>query len=326
MLFFLIFFLGGTPPLIKGKEHQTSRAIKDFWQERVKQYCQGRLNYPPDCVLLRVFKYEGEVEVWGKDKGQSVMELLLTLSVCAIDKQPGPKLYLGDEKTPEGFYYGYNGYSSYNWWMWMNLTEGLVNFPGQVGQGVCFKICLNYPNNLDQIRTKRLLPSVDPGSGICIHGNCVTQGCVSLSNRDFLTLFTLTLNHNHTIYGPMQVHIFPFKFNKVPEERRVFFAEQFAQKQSFTQADLLLFWENLECGYTVFNQHKLPLQIDTAVRIKKGWSSGVISAIKRFFSKKKEYDGVIDSYYSDDLSIVVKRFQKRNGLPETGLIGPLTFM
>lgn len=80
-----------------------------------------------------------------------------------MDFMPGTKLTKGDGKTPEGFYYLTDGYSSNNWFMWIDLNE--PEKVGETGKGYVFKLCLNYLNGVDKITAQRA-GYTNPGSAI----------------------------------------------------------------------------------------------------------------------------------------------------------------
>ena len=93
-----------------------------------------------------------------------------------MDFVPGPKFEVGDGKTPEGFYFPQFLYGSNYYWMWIKLTERELDKPGRVGKGSSFKMCINYPNILDSVKSKAY--TLKTGGEICLHGNCVSAGCI----------------------------------------------------------------------------------------------------------------------------------------------------
>ncbi|MBI4646553.1 MAG: hypothetical protein HY738_08160 [Bacteroidia bacterium] len=188
--------------------------------------------YPLSCVLFRAFKQEKEFEIW-------------------VDDAPGPKLAQNDLKTPEGFYTCDISNSSTNWWMWMKLTTENVDDTGEVSNGSCFKLCCNYPNQSDLARTRKYSSKKSAGGEICVHGNCVTAGCISFKNRAFLPVYLMATKHNSARYGPVPLHIFPFRFSEEMKEKF---------ESSYPPIDstyLRSFWNNLEEGFELFNKtHK----------------------------------------------------------------------
>lgn len=232
-----------------------------------KSLCEAAgLRWPPEAVVLRIFKKEREAELWGMNTGQKKMALIKTLPVCAMDFEPGPKLREGDEKTPEGFYRPGFEYGSKFWFMWIDLAK--PDDKGEVGKGSSFKMCTEYPNKADKLRSKAA-GMKSPGSEICIHGNCASVGCASFKNRDFLHVFSFSRHHDAGAHGPLQTHIFPFRFDRVPAAEREALADAYIHASAFGKEKLLRFWENLEQGFTLFNKDPRPLDFKTS---RKGYS------------------------------------------------------
>ena len=100
----------------------------------------------------------------------------------------GPKRMEGDYQVPEGFYYinEFNPNSLYH------LSLGL-----------------NYPNASDKI----LSDSVRPGNNIYIHGNCVSTGCIPISDVPIEELYIIASNVRNNGQDFIPVHVFPVKYN-----------------------------------------------------------------------------------------------------------------
>jgi murein L,D-transpeptidase YafK len=235
--------------------------IDGLIQHDVEKWCADQgIAYPPAAVVLRIFKQEHELEIWAKNADQKKMRLVRARPICAMDFAPGPKLAEGDGKTPEGFYHPEFGYKSSMWWMWMDLDADQVEEPGQVGKGSCFKMCLEYPNRLDRLRSKAA-GFKKPGGDICIHGNCVSIGCASFKNRDFLPVFAFARHHDQNKFGKLQVHIFPFRFERVGADGLAQAAQAAAHVEALGRERLLSFWANLKEGYDKFNADPNPLGV-----------------------------------------------------------------
>lgn len=298
--------------------------VDDLIKEEVTLWCKDKISYPPEKVVIRVFKKEKETEIWSADSSSDALILIKTLPVCAIDSEPGPKLRQGDGKTPEGFYYGSFGYYSTYFWMWMNLERDEVEKPGVVGEGSCFKICLDYPNRLDRNRSSKHGYN-NPGSGICLHGNCVTAGCVSYENPDFLPVFAFARHHDEEKYGKIQVHIFPFRFENYNQEQRKNLAQEYLHSAKFNESSLLDFWSGLEVGYALFNRSPDPIIINTNGRVlKSGYYSYTVFMIKNWLKERELYSGALDNYHSIDFTEAIKKFQESNDLKADGIAGPQT--
>lgn len=100
----------------------------------------------------------------------------------SLGKQTGPKLYEGDQRTPEGMY-------------WINWRKQSDNFN--------LSMHISYPNASDLKRSKDLGRS--PGNMIMLHGTPIdgeypewffhtldwTDGCVALKNSDMQEVWNL---------------------------------------------------------------------------------------------------------------------------------------
>lgn len=246
----------------KGINEKTVTFIKERLRDLVGKYLkkkclENNLQYPPKFILFRFLKYEEEFEVWaGKSRSDSLRRILL-LKVCAVDNIPGPKLEEGDGKTPEGFYNVRLFYGSTADFMWIKLNNSEITNYGDVGYGSSFKMCLNYPNSVDRLKTKTVVKHNRPGSAICIHGNCVSIGCISFKNKDYLPVYLAALGHNSNTFDNIKIHIFPFRFDNFSDEEKLKFSK--ADKR-IKSGKVLEDWGNLEKAYDLFNKQKKALK------------------------------------------------------------------
>lgn len=219
-----------------------------YWTE------QAGVNYPPQCVVFRNFKLEGEFEIWGGNTDKN-LKLIKTFEVCAADFSPGPKLQQGDYKTPEGFYELRTLIDSKLRWMWIDLDDETLFDVGQVGVGSSYKLFLPYPNNYDRKRTRENLgSSVSTGGEICIHGNCASAGCISFQNNLYSAVYLFAQHQNRQRYGNPTIHTFPFRFTEALKKDFADDAENMNEKNT------LDFWNNLEKGYKLFNENPKQLK------------------------------------------------------------------
>ena len=112
--------------------------------------------YPPARLFLRAFKREQVLELWAGPKTGS-LTLVKTFPVCARSGTLGPKRRLGDLQVPEGAYR-------------IDRFNATSNFYLSLG--------VDYPNASDRIlgTPGRL------GGDIFIHGDCVTIGCLPITD------------------------------------------------------------------------------------------------------------------------------------------------
>lgn len=284
----------------------------------MRAWCESKMTYPPTCCLLRVYKREGVAEIWAKTDDIDALALLAEVPVCAVDRQPGPKLRQGDGKTPEGFYTGSLGFWSRYWWMWIDLEAPETS--GSVGRGDAVKICLDYPNALDRLRSQAC-GIHRPGSAICLHGNCVTAGCVSFTNLDFLPIFACAMHHDSARFGPLQVHLFPFRFDHVPPTERQEIAETYFHADIWAASRLNAFWRNLEEGWSFFNEVRRPLDLTFTTTLKRGDHGPSVRTIRSFLVAQGFLDAPDSDVFDQRLQDAVKRFQTAQGLATDGIIG-----
>lgn len=193
---------------------------KDYLTELLKE---KNLSLNDLNILIIVYKWEKELEVWAKSTKAVTYNLLITYPICATSGDLGPKRCQGDGQIPEGFYFitTFNPYSSFY------LSLGI-----------------NYPNASDKI----LSTCKDPGSDIFIHGSCVTIGCIPITDDKIKELYLLAAFANEAGQKRIPVYIFPFRMN---EENFLFFTENL-EYRPFKN-----FWKNLKIAYQLFHKsHK----------------------------------------------------------------------
>jgi murein L,D-transpeptidase YafK len=207
---------------------------------RVKAARQGRMadiqalfqaagvDYPPDGALLRVFKQEGVVELWVRPRGQRAYQLLKEYAICAGSGELGPKRQQGDGQVPEGFY----ELTAYNPWSSFHLA-----------------MLVSYPNPSDTARkTGR-----SAGGNICIHGNCVTIGCVPLTDRWIEELYLVCLDTQTRTGRRVLAQFFPARLSD--EGLR---ALEAAHPDDRALTD---FWRELKVGHDLFEQTHVPPRV-----------------------------------------------------------------
>jgi len=165
-------------------------------------------------ILIAAFKEEKEFEVYAKRKNETEYRKISTYKICALSGLLGPKRRIGDGQVPEGFYYinRYNPVSSYY------LSLGI-----------------NYPNASDRKKSK----AAKPGGDIFIHGECVTIGCLPMTNDKIKEIYLYAI-HAHANGQQIPVYIFPFRMSE---------ANMSSHKSS---PETSAFWNNLKSGYDKF--------------------------------------------------------------------------
>ncbi len=153
-----------------------------------KQFEEKKLAWPPKEMFVRSFKYDRQLEVWVKGDAKEPFKLFKTYRVCMQSGSIGPKRMEGDYQMPEGFYY-------------INEFNPNSNFHLALG--------LNYPNASDKV----LSDPNHPGGAIYIHGNCVSTGCIAISDLPIEELYVLASYAKEQGQDFIPVHVFPVKYN-----------------------------------------------------------------------------------------------------------------
>lgn len=192
-----------------------------------------KLKYPPKQVFIRIFKQEGLLELWAANSSGQSLVLVRKYPVCASSGNPGPKRKRGDCQVPEGFYH-------------INHFNPRSNFHLSLG--------ISYPNRSDRILGDRS----DPGSAIYIHGNCVTIGCIPITDEGIKELYLAALEAKAGGEKEIPVHIFPCRMEGPGYQALL---EEYSGNPR-----LIAFWANLKQGYDHFEKTKLVpiVQVDRA--------------------------------------------------------------
>jgi murein L,D-transpeptidase YafK len=189
-----------------------------------KQFAAKQLAWPAKYIYIRSFKYDSELEVWVKSRAQDEYKLFKTYKVCALAGTLGPKRIEGDYQVPEGFYY---------------INEFQPNSQYHLSLG------LNYPNASDRI----LADSLSPGGDIFIHGSCVTQGCIPITNPQIEELYILTSHARNNGQDFIPVHIFPVRFSNA---KSVAYLDKLMKDDS----DLKAFEKTMKQAFDQFQANK----------------------------------------------------------------------
>ncbi len=174
---------------IKKSSPRVSDAYTRLEDSVKRQFKKQDLVWPPAEMYVRSFKYDRQLEVWVKNEPGQAFKLFKTYKVCQQSGTMGPKRVEGDYQVPEGFYYinEFNPNSAYH------LSLGL-----------------NYPNASDKI----LADEYRPGSNIYIHGNCVSTGCIPITDVPMEELFIIAGTVKEQGYQEfIPVHVFPVRYN-----------------------------------------------------------------------------------------------------------------
>ncbi len=182
-------------------------------------FAEAGVDFPPKQVLFRVFKKESDLEVWATDDLGEPMRPISTYRICSASGHAGPKTRSGDEQVPEGFYE-------------IDFFKPRSDY--------YLALHINYPNRRD--RSQR-----STGSAIMIHGNCVSIGCLAMSDDRIQELWVIGRSLKK---GRVQVHLFPQRKMQALVDRT-------------KDVELKEFWRSLAKGKRLFDADpRLPKKIN----------------------------------------------------------------
>lgn len=177
-------------------------------------------------LFITAYKAEGKLEVWLKANGQNQYKLFKTYDFCAHSGTLGPKVIEGDGQTPEGFYK-------------INVFNPMSNFHLSLG--------VDYPNAVDKVRTGK---GNKTGGDIYIHGNCVTVGCIPLTDDKIKEVYVLAVEARNYGQANIPVYIFPFKMT-----------DSNLSKYSKQYPKHIAFWKTLQPGFDYFEKNKVMAKV-----------------------------------------------------------------
>lgn len=192
------------------------------------EFKQKGLDWPVKYMYVRAFKLERQLEVWVKGDYTEAFQLFKIYKVCATSGTYGPKRKEGDKQIPEGFYYinEFNPNSNYH------LALGL-----------------NYPNASDAI----LSDPQKPGGDIYIHGNCVTIGCLPITDSLIEQVYYMASVVKDQGQDFIPVHIYPMRYDDPKSQ------EQFVVRTK-AKTDVQQFAKSIKDAYEYFEDtHQLPV-------------------------------------------------------------------
>lgn len=179
-----------------------------------------------DPVFMRIFKEEGEFEVWKQGPDGRYL-LLESYEICTWSGELGPKFQEGDRQAPEGFY---------------TIT------PAQMNPNSSFYLSFNlgFPNTYDRSHGRT-------GTHLMVHGACSSAGCYAMTDEQISEIYGLAREAFEGGQRAFQVHAFPFRMT--PENMA-----RHATHEHFA------FWEMLQEGYQHFELTQTPPQVDVCDR------------------------------------------------------------
>jgi murein L,D-transpeptidase YafK len=211
-------------PRVRVAAKEKDDALRRMFEEK-------KISYPPHAILFRAFKKEARLELWAPDKAGVAYSLVHTYAICATSGVLGPKRKFGDVQVPEGFYE----------LDWFNPHSNFF-----------LSLHISYPNSADRI----LGSHTNPGGDIFLHGNCVTIGCIPITDDGIKEVYWLAVQVHAAGQRHIPIEIFS---GRLTEDGFKLLAQSHAN-----QPELLAFWSNLREGFDLFEKDHRALKIAVA--------------------------------------------------------------
>lgn len=170
-------------------------------------------------IALIAYKSDMILELWCKNKNAAKFKRIKTYDFCALSGELGPKRQSGDGQVPEGIYY-------------IKHFNPASNFYLSLG--------INYPNKSDNILSHK----VNPGGDIYIHGDCVTIGCIPITNDKIKELYVYAVKARNSKQYRIPVIIFP---TYLSDKKMLNLKNDYKNDKDLTD-----FWLNLKQIYDYF--------------------------------------------------------------------------
>lgn len=210
------------------QQYRRVRAARNEKESSIKQLFKSKnLQYPPKRIILIAYKTEHILELWADD-GTGKYRSVKTYPICMLSGRLGPKRCEGDLQIPEGFYkiVLFNPVSNYH-----------------------LSMMINYPNKSDKI-----LGCKRPGGLIFIHGNCVTIGCIPITDEMIKELYLICIDVKSAGKSEIPVYIFP---SRLTAKTMSDFESSYTSENN-----LISFWKNIKTGHDIFEETKRPLKYE----------------------------------------------------------------
>lgn len=183
-----------------------------------------------DPVFIRIFKQEGQLELWLKRNGR--YHLFKTFPICKWSGRLGPKQREADYQSPEGFY---------------SVSAKQLNPHSNYYRA--FNV--GYPNAFDRQNGRT-------GGLVMVHGACKSVGCFAMTDRGIEEIYGFVESALKAGQKEIPVHIFPFRMTEANLAREtsggfLAFVSGGGGNQQWAG-----FWHNLKQGYDLFEQSGEP--------------------------------------------------------------------
>ncbi len=220
------------PPAAKPAEAVLRPAPEDAF---TKPQAPARFNMG-DPVYVRIFKQEGQLELWLKRNGR--FSLYRTYPICKWSGHLGPKLREADYQSPEGFY---------------SVSAKQLNPNSNYHRA--FNV--GYPNAFDRQNGRT-------GGLVMVHGACKSVGCFAMTDKLIEEIYGFVAAAIAGGQREVPVHIFPFRMTEAAIARETGTAPAgimaFIGGGGGAFSEYASFWRNLKEGYDIFERTGEPPQ------------------------------------------------------------------
>ena len=178
-------------------------------------------------IVLRIFKEDGELEVWKRKAESGRYGLLKKYDICKWSGKLGPKFKEGDRQAPEGFY---------------------TVSPAQMNPKSSYHLSFNigFPNAYDRANERT-------GSHLMVHGACSSRGCYSMDDEQIQEIYTLARLSFQGGQRAFQVQAYPFRMTP----------ENMARHRNDPNME---FWRMLKEGHDNFEVTGQPPKVDVCAK------------------------------------------------------------
>jgi len=197
-------------------------AYKEKWALIKSKLTKAGVDTSHFEIFIRVFKQDAQLQVWARSKNSNGFKWIETYPICRSSGTLGPKRMEGDLQVPEGFYQ-------------VSVFQPTSEF--------YLALQVSYPNSSDRIKSDK----AHPGGDIMIHGNCVTIGCMPLTDDKIKEVYLMAIEARDNGQQLIPIHIFPTML----DDKGMNWL-----KDNFKDPVKIAFWENLQTGYTYFETKK----------------------------------------------------------------------
>ncbi len=207
--------LGNIPKHLQPLPYPTKQLIED----------KGMEDDAP--IVLRIFKEDGEMEVWKQKRETGRYALLKKYDICKWSGKLGPKVKEGDRQAPEGFY---------------TVT------PAQMNPKSSYHLSFNigFPNAYDRAHERT-------GSHLMVHGACSSRGCYSMDDEQIQEIYTLARLSFQGGQRAFQVQAYPFRMTP-------------ANLAKHRNDPNIEFWQMLKEGHDHFQVTGQPPKVDVCAK------------------------------------------------------------